>query len=94
MKFSKYKRYLNTASGDEEIRTLDPLLARQVLSQLSYAPASSQLTSLGSGQVNLTCRTAASLLLFPTNACIRGGPVKGPLLNYLYKPARLVWSWA
>ena len=38
MKFSKYKRYLNTANGDEEIRTLDPLLARQVLSQLSYAP--------------------------------------------------------
>ena len=26
------------ASGDGEIRTLDPLLARQVLSQLSYAP--------------------------------------------------------
>ena len=25
-------------SGDEETRTLDPLLARQVLSQLSYAP--------------------------------------------------------
>ena len=25
-------------SGDGEIRTLDPLLARQVLSQLSYAP--------------------------------------------------------
>ena len=25
-------------SGDEEIRTLDPLLARQVLSQLSYTP--------------------------------------------------------
>ena len=24
--------------GDEEIRTLDPLLARQVLSQLSYTP--------------------------------------------------------
>ena len=29
-------RYL--ASGDGEIRTLDPLLARQVLSQLSYTP--------------------------------------------------------
>ena len=28
------------ASGDGEIRTLDPLLARQVLSQLSYTPAS------------------------------------------------------
>ena len=27
-----------TSSGDGEIRTLDPLLARQVLSQLSYAP--------------------------------------------------------
>ena len=26
------------SSGDGEIRTLDPLLARQVLSQLSYAP--------------------------------------------------------
>ena len=26
------------ANGDGEIRTLDPLLARQVLSQLSYAP--------------------------------------------------------
>ena len=73
MKFSKYKRYLNTASGDEEIRTLDPLLARQVLSQLSYAPAS-QLTSLGSGQVNLTCRTAASLLLFPKNLRFSGTP--------------------
>ena len=28
-------------SGDGEIRTLDPLLARQVLSQLSYTPTSS-----------------------------------------------------
>ena len=27
--------------GDEEIRTLDPLLAGQVLSQLSYTPMSS-----------------------------------------------------
>ena len=26
-------------NGDGEIRTLDPLLARQVLSQLSYAPS-------------------------------------------------------
>ena len=29
---------LGPVSGDEEIRTLDPLLARQVLSQLSYIP--------------------------------------------------------
>ena len=27
-----------TPNGDGEIRTLDPLLARQVLSQLSYTP--------------------------------------------------------
>ena len=27
-----------TVSGDKGIRTLDPLLARQVLSQLSYTP--------------------------------------------------------
>ena len=31
-------RKLMLPSGDGEIRTLDPLLARQVLSQLSYAP--------------------------------------------------------
>jgi hypothetical protein len=29
---------LLSTSGDGEIRTLDPLLARQVLSQLSYTP--------------------------------------------------------
>ena len=29
-------------SGDGEIRTLDPLLARQVLSQLSYTPIESR----------------------------------------------------
>ena len=28
----------STSNGDGEIRTLDPLLARQVLSQLSYTP--------------------------------------------------------
>ena len=30
--------YFLYANGDGEIRTLDPLLARQVLSQLSYTP--------------------------------------------------------
>ena len=29
------------SGGDEEIRTLDPLLAGQVLSQLSYTPVAS-----------------------------------------------------
>ena len=30
--------FLGTHGGDEEDRTPDPLLARQVLSQLSYTP--------------------------------------------------------
>ena len=38
MKFSRYKLDDYSSSGDGEIRTLDPLLARQVLSQVSYAP--------------------------------------------------------
>ena len=39
MRFSKCEAHLKQmCSGDGEIRTLDPLLARQVLSQLSYTP--------------------------------------------------------
>ena len=34
------------ANGDGEIRTLDPLLARQVLSQLSYTPGYVPSTNL------------------------------------------------
>ena len=34
-----------SANGDGEIRTLDPLLARQVLSQLSYTPMDAGLPS-------------------------------------------------
>ena len=34
------------SDGDGEIRTLDPLLARQVLSQLSYAPMGSNIKLL------------------------------------------------
>ena len=42
-----YKPILKSSdfSGDEEIRTLDPLLARQVLSQLSYTPMDAGLPS-------------------------------------------------
>ena len=35
---------LRGSGGDKEIRTPDPLLARQVLSQLSYTPNSSLQT--------------------------------------------------
>ena len=31
-------RFIKISGGDEESRTPDPLLARQVLSQLSYTP--------------------------------------------------------
>ena len=37
---------VTSANGDGEIRTLDPLLARQVLSQLSYAPILMGLSGL------------------------------------------------
>ena len=47
MKFSKYvialsNSFITSCDGDGEIRTLDPLLARQVLSQLSYTPRFTQ----------------------------------------------------
>ena len=38
MKFSRYIFRMFPSSGDNEIRTRDPLLARQVLSHLSYTP--------------------------------------------------------
>ena len=39
MSYHKYIcSFQSTNGGDEEIRTPDPLLARQVLSQLSYTP--------------------------------------------------------
>ena len=40
------------AGGDEEIRTLDPLLAGQVLSQLSYTPRSFRVRTLKIEQRN------------------------------------------
>ena len=47
MKFSKYISqqilFSSADNGDGEIRTLDPLLARQVLSQLSYTPTDAGL---------------------------------------------------
>ena len=36
--FKVHPDFFKPVSGDNEIRTRDPLLARQVLSQLSYAP--------------------------------------------------------
>ena len=46
MKFSRYIFWMFPSSGDNEIRTRDPLLARQVLSQLSYTPINLAATYL------------------------------------------------
>ena len=47
MKFSRYIFRMFPSSGDNEIRTRDPLLARQVLSQLSYIPRPHKMGSSG-----------------------------------------------
>ena len=52
-----------TLNGDEGIRTLDPLLARQVLSQLSYAPKDYGL------KVDLTSIRRLVLLINPYGLC-------------------------
>ena len=42
-------RQLSLPNGDGGIRTLDPLLARQVLSQLSYTPIMGTLLNFPNG---------------------------------------------
>ena len=56
--------------GDEEIRTLDPLLAGQVLSQLSYTPIPPRVCffrayTLKIEQPKITCCALYSLVLVP-----------------------------
>ena len=65
MQFSKYMADTeNTVSnGDGEIRTLDPLLARQVLSQLSYTPMDAGLPSFEAIPYSLYLFQSASHLL-------------------------------
>ena len=43
---TRVDRVLFTPGGDDRIRTGDPLLAKQVLSQLSYIPAEQVLVGL------------------------------------------------
>ena len=50
------------ANGDGEIRTLDPLLARQVLSQLSYTPVRKSGIHLLSHAVSSIVSSAAYVL--------------------------------
>ena len=44
---------LNQDGGDEENRTPDPLLARQMLSQLSYTPILGFIVFSGTDSLNL-----------------------------------------
>ena len=44
--YMQHSYFSSKYNGDGEIRTLDPLLARQVLSQLSYAPILMGLSGL------------------------------------------------
>ena len=48
--------------GDEEIRTLDPLLAGQVLSQLSYTPVAVLLQGFFSDPENRTTKSVSTSL--------------------------------
>ena len=84
MKFSKYISqqilFPSADNGDGEIRTLDPLLARQVLSQLSYAPIlmglsgleppTSRLSGVRSNQLSYDpiCNLAATYFSIPSPA--------------------------
>ena len=53
-----------TIGGDEEIRTLDPLLAGQVLSQLSYTPISISTYSVPSWTLKIEQRKTVELNSF------------------------------
>ena len=88
---------LLASGGDEEIRTLDPLLAGQVLSHLSYTPSGffffflsvplieQQKTSLElfSRRV-VSSRLLSFLLLFSTLTRVRFPPEASPLLGLRY----------
>ena len=49
------------AGGDERIRTADPLLAKQVLSQLSYIPWGTVFRAIATSQTDVSLRTRIAL---------------------------------
>ena len=65
-----------TLGGDEGVRTPDPLLAGQVLSQLSYTPIPSRMGSFSLLEQNTqdyTClRVILSELLSLARSCLQG----------------------
>ncbi len=82
-------------SGDGEIRTHDPLLARQVLSQLSYTPASAWTALLLLPRI-LGTRSRSVMPPFPHKSLICGEPRHTFLLcpdpDYLFLFTGLKWT--
>ena len=83
MKFSKYISqqilFSSADNGDGEIRTLDPLLARQVLSQLSYAPILMGLSGLEPPTSRLSGVRSNRLSYKPLNLASTYSPVPSPV---------------
>ena len=55
------------AGGDERARTADPLLAKQVLSQLSYIPWGTANRAISGASISNALRAAASLRMRRTS---------------------------
>jgi hypothetical protein len=70
--------FQGTGGGDKEIRTLDPLLARQVLSQLSYTPISKPGLN-GPGKINSKYKRIKALSRF-LSQLLFGSSLKDPFL--------------
>ena len=83
MKFSKYISqqilFSSADNGDGEIRTLDPLLARQVLSQLSYAPILMGLSGLEPPTARLSGVRSNRLSYKPINLASTYLPIPLPV---------------
>ena len=85
MKFSRYElENLISSHGDKEIRTLDPLLARQVLSQLSYVPRLQHLKHCNYYIVKALVRAMGLSGLEPPTSRLSG--VRKPAATYIPMP--------
>ena len=115
MRFSRYVWYasvssevfsisffllVTSANGDGEIRTLDPLLARQVLSQLSYTPMfCNQLFSILITCLHAIMPSMIPMHVTPLKRCgstlIKGDPIFTSfiILNSAVYPVSMLFSF-
>ena len=91
---------LLSANGDGEIRTLDPLLARQVLSQLSYTPMfCNQLFSILITCLHAIMPSMIPMHVTPLKRCgstlIKGDPIFTSfiILNSAVYPVSMLFSF-